>query len=85
MGKFLYEEPFWGKIKKSDVGMNKAGFTVHMADTNKITLHQQSLVQILIPNSIKIHKKNPFSNKTEDRLTRHSPRAHTVCFVQRKR
>jgi len=59
MRKFLYDELFWGKIKKPDVGTNKAGFTVHMADTNKITLHQQNLVQILIPNSIKIHKKNP--------------------------
>jgi hypothetical protein len=37
MRKFLYEEPFWGKIKKSDVGMYKAGFTAHMTNTNKIT------------------------------------------------
>ena len=36
--------------------MNRAQFMVHMADTNKITLHQQNLVQILIPNSIKIHQ-----------------------------
>jgi hypothetical protein len=58
MRKFLYEQPFWGKFKKSDVGMNKEGFTVHVADANKITLHQQNLAQILIPNSIKIHQ-NP--------------------------
>jgi hypothetical protein len=56
MRKFLYEVLSGGKIKKSDVGMNKAGFTAHMADTNKITLHQQNLVQILIQNSIKIHQ-----------------------------
>jgi len=62
--KFLYEEPFGGKIKKSDMGTNRAEFMVHMADTNKITLHQQNLVQILIPNSIKIHQ-----NQTADRLT----------------
>jgi hypothetical protein len=45
MRKFLYEKPFWRKIKKSDVGKNKAGFAVHVVDTNKIILHQQNLVQ----------------------------------------
>lgn len=61
MRKFLYEQLFSGKIKKYDEGKNKARVTrvgVHVADTNKIILHQQNLVQILIPNSIKIHQ-NP--------------------------
>jgi len=36
MRKFLYEEPFWGKIKKSDLGTSKAEFTAHMANTIKL-------------------------------------------------
>jgi hypothetical protein len=52
---FFVRRAILGKIKNFDMGMNKVGFTVYVAGMNKITFHQQNLVQILTPNSINIH------------------------------